>query len=499
MGVDIGTFETKGLLLDGEFNIVTVATAQHGMENPQPNHYEHDADEVWWKDFCTVSRALLAQSGIDAAQVVCVAASALGCDCLPVDEDCNPLRKAILYGIDARAQAEIDFLNKHYGPQGVQERFGRPMCSDDVAAKILWIKNNEPDVYAKTHKFLTGSSFLAAKLTGAFVVDQFLAKAAFRPCYREDGSIDEAECALFCKPEQLAECKNVTDIAGTVTAKAAAETSLKEGTPVITGTGDSTAEAISTGVVGAGDLMVQFGSSLFFYYCADRPVEDHRLHAGNFTIPGMYSFSAGTNAAGTLTRWFRDNLFFDCLQAEHAGGPNAFEAMLEGLDEIPPGSEKLVMLPYLAGERTPINDPLAKGMLFGLNLGHTRKHLYRAALESVAYSIGQHVDIIRELGLPIRNIMAVGGGAKNPLWMQIVADVIGQELQICEVTIGASYGDALMAAIGAGYLSGFEALHDVIRVDRVIRPDAARHAQYQPFRELFDRLYENNKDLMHAL
>ena len=439
MGIDIGSSETKGILMDESWKPIHTCTAQHVMENPAPHYFEHDAEGVWWHDFCAVSQALLAETGISPAEIAGVGASVLGCDCLPVDEHCRPLRKAILYGIDARCQGEIEWLTEHFGEDGVIERFGHPVCSDDVAAKILWVKNHEPEVYAKTYKFLTGSSFITAKLTGNYVIDQFLAKAAFRPLYREDGSINEAECGLFCRPDQLCEPRVVTDLAGHVTAEAAKETGLLPGTPVIVSSGDSTSEAVSVGIVQPGEVMFQFGSSLFFYYCADHAVTDPRVHGGNYTVPGTYSVSGGTNAAGTLTRWVRDT-FFDLVEQEKAGGPNAFAAMT---DYLPESSEGLICLPYLAGERMPINDPNAKGVLFGLTLNHDRGHIYRAALE------------------------------------------------------GASYGDALMAAIGTHAISHFDDLKSLIRTDRIYQPNPARQAECRKILELYTALYPATRELMH--
>lgn len=496
MGIDIGSFETKGILMNEAFEVTAASTAAHTMDNPAPNCFEHDAEGVWWHDFCTVSRALLEESGVSAAEIAGVGASVLGCDCLPVDSACRPLRKAILYGIDARSRGEMEWLTEYYGEEGVLKRFGHPICSDDVAAKILWIKNHEPEVYRRTHKFLTGSSYITAKLTGNYVVDQFLAKAAFRPLYRADGTVDEAECGLYCRPEQLCECRVVTELAGTVTSEAAAQTGLLAGTPVIVGTGDSTSEAVSVGIVEPGDVMFQFGSSLFFYYCSDREVTDPRVHGGNYTVPGTYSVSGGTNAAGTLTRWVRDNFFADLVAEQERGGREAYSAMM---DYLPESSGGLVCLPYLAGERMPINDPDAKGVLFGLTLEHDRGHIYRAALEGVACSLSQNVRLMEEVGLPVSGITAVGGGTKNPAWMQIVADVSGKDVIVPEVTVGASYGDALMAALGTGALHSFAELKSVIRPGRVYRPDAGRHRAYSTLREVYDALYPATRELMHRL
>lgn len=496
LGIDIGSFETKGVLVDDSFQVVRTCAVKHIMENPAPNYFEHDAEKVWWHDFCTVSKQLIREHGIQAEEIAGVGASVLGCDCLPVDENCKPLRKAILYGIDARSQKEAEWLTQHYGPEGVLARFGHPICSDDVAAKILWIKNHEPEVYEKTFKFLTGSSYITAKLTGNFVIDQFLAKAAFRPLYREDGTINKTECTLFCRPDQLCQCRVVTEIAGTVTEQAAAETGLKAGTPVITGTGDSTSEAVSVGIVEPGELMFQFGSSLFFYYCASHEVKDPRVHGGNYTVPGTFSVSSGTNAAGTLTRWVRDTLFGDLVKEQELGGRDAYEAMM---DYLPDSSKGLVCLPYLAGERMPINDPNAKGVLFGLTLEHDRGHIYRAALEAVACSLTQNVRLLEDVGLPVSQVIAVGGGTKNSAWMQIVADVLGKPVVIPAVTVGASYGDALMAALGTGTLADFTQLKSMVRTERTYHPNPERHQAYQTLREVYDALYSATRELMYRL
>ena len=310
LGIDIGTFESRGILIDESFRVAADASVPHGMDNPQPGWFEQDAEAVWWGDLCKLCRTLIKQSGIRPEQIACVGTSALGTDCLPVDEQCRPLRPAILYGIDARASEEAAWLTEHYGQARVQELFGHPICSGDTATKILWLRRHEPEIYAKTAYFLTSSSFLTARLTGKYVIDQSLAKGSFRPLYQADGSVNEAECGLYCRPNQLAACAWSTDIVGTVTLEAAAQTGLAAGTPVITGTGDSTAEAISVGLVEPGMAFFQYGSSMFYYYCTDHFVGSYVSPQGNgalkggkaFTVPGTYCLGDGTNAAGTLTR-----------------------------------------------------------------------------------------------------------------------------------------------------------------------------------------------------
>jgi xylulokinase len=499
VGIDTGTYESKGVIMDDNAQVIASHAEKHGMENPKPNYFEHDAEQVWWHDFCLISRRLLEKTGIDPKKIIAVGASALGADCLPVDENCKPLRKAILYGIDARATGEMEWLTKHWGEEQILKWYGRPLCSSDVMPKILWIKNHEPDVYKRAYKFLTGSSYITAKLTGEYTVDRFLGLASFNPLYKSDGSPNPETCAPICRPDQLAKVMSTVDIAGKVTSQAAQETGLAEGTPVIVGTDDSGAESISTGVLQTGDMMLQIGSSIYMILCTDRLVNDNRIWREEFIIPGTFDISAGTNTAGTLTRWIRDTLYQDVLTAEESGGKNAYDIMMDGVDKIDPGSGGLITLPYFAGERTPINDPAAKGLIIGLTLTHTRQHLYRSALEGIAYSINQHFAIFDEHKVPINKILAVGGGTKNPFWLQIIADITGKTIQTAGVTIGASYGDALMAAMGIHYFNSFSDLAKIIKAGDVYKPDMKKHDQYKKYQSLFDELYLANKDLMRRL
>ena len=501
MGIDTGTNSSKGVLIDDEGKIIAEHQTEHAMTNPAPGYYEHDAEKDWWGDFCIISNELIKKSGVNKEDIKAIGTSALGADCLPVDENCKPLRKAILYGIDARATDEMEELTKMYGPEQIKKWYGRPLCSSDVMPKILWIKNKEPEVYAKAHKFITASTYLTAKLTGNYVVDKFLGLASFNPLYNSDWTPNEEYCKPICRPDQLAEIHDATDVVGYITAKASEETGLKEGTPVLTGTDDSGAEAISVGVVSPGKMMVQMGSSIYMILGTKELIDDDRLWREEFIVPGLCDISAGTNAAGSLTKWYRDALFTDAVEKQKAGGPNAYTSMMEGVDKIPAGSEGLVTLPYWAGERTPINDPQAKGILFGLTLSHTRAHMYRSALEGVAFSINQQLLLMKAHNVAIDQIFVTGGGAQNDLWMQIVADVTGQEISLPAITVGASFGDALMAASAVKY-PGFEtydSLLKYIKPSKVYKPNMANHEVYKKYQEVYNDLYESTKELMHKV
>lgn len=500
LGIDVGTFESKGVIIDSNCRVVAYHYEKHGMENPMPNHFEHDAEVVWWGDFCKISNALLEKSGIKSNLIAAVGASALGADLLAVDEHCNPLRKAILYGIDARATKEIDYLNNYFGLDRVLEFNGRPLCSNDIPPKMLWLKNNEPETHKNAYKLITGSTYLTAKLTGRYVIDRFLGLGSFSPLYHPYTlQPDRQYVDMFCRPDQLAEVADTVDIAGVVTAEAASQTGLMEGTPVIVGGDDSAAEAISTGVIEEGDLMLQFGSSLYLIGITNKVIHDKRVWSSGFIIPNKFAVQGGTNAAGTLTRWYRDNIFFDALEKEEKDGINAYQIMMDEIDSIPIGSGGLITLPYIAGERTPINDPNAKGIICGLSIHHNRKHMYRSALESVGYSVAQHLDIFRENGVDIKSIYAVGGGTNNQKWLQIIADICGSKIQTGDVTIGAAFGDAMMAAIGTGFISGFSQLRNFIKPNAVFFPNQRHYEEYKKYKEIYANLYQATKEIVHRL
>ena len=498
MGIDVGTYETKGMLVDETGRILLTASEAHTMEIPRPGYAEHDAEGTWWHDFCAVSRRLLKDSGVDPKAIAGVGASAIGPCCLPLDEAGRPLRKAILYGVDVRAEKQIEALKRELGEDYILARYGNPITSQSVGPKILWIRENEPEIYEKAAKFVTASTYLVAKLTGRYCVDHYTA-AYFTPMYSlEAQDWDEENLGRFCRRDQLAECMWTDEIAGGVTKAAALETGLAEGTPVIVGTADAAADAVGAGVFHPGDVLVMFGSSVYMIHVVPKLTVDKRYWAGPYLFRDTYMVASGMSTAGMLTRWFRDELAADLLAAEKAGGPNAYDALMEAMEGIAPGSDGLVVLPYFSGERTPINDPKARGVFMGLTLAHRRGHLYQACLEGVAYGIGQHFRGYREIGMQTNRLIAVGGGTKTPKWMQIVSDVTGKSLFLGSV-FGASFGDALLAAKATGCIRDLEQLEKYISYRGTVQPDAARHRQYQPYLDRYIRLYEATKDIMHEL
>lgn len=498
MGIDIGTFESKGLLMNENGEIVIVQSSPHIMQTPHPGYAEHDAEETWWYDFCKLSNGLIAESGIDPNDIKGVGCSAIGPCCLPVDKDCRPLRKAILYGVDVRAKKQIEDLNREMGEDYVLQKYGNPITSQSIGPKILWIKENEPEVYEKADKFITASTYLVAKLTGEYVIDNYTA-AYFTPMYDLDNcDWDYENLDRFCRPDQLAKCMWTDEIAGVVTAKAAAETGLAEGTPVTAGTADASADAVGVGVFHPGDLLAMFGSSLYMIHVVPKLTTDKRYWAGPYLFKGTYMVASGMSTTGTLTRWFRDELAPDFVRKQEEEGINAYTLLKDSIEDINPGSDGLIVLPYLSGERTPINDPAAKGMIFGLTLQHTRAHLYQACLESIAYGIEQHLRGYAEIGMQTNRIIAVGGGTKAPKWMQIVSDVTGQKLMLGGV-YGAAFGDAMLAALGTGTFASVDEMERVVKFNGDISPDKEKKKFYASYVDKYIALYERTKDIMHSM
>ena len=288
LGIDIGTFESKGVLVDAGGAIVAQAAHPHEMIVPQPGWAEHRADEDWWGDFVRLSRALLAESGIDPAAIKAVACSAIGPCMLPVDGSGKPQMNGVLYGVDTRAQAEIDQLNQEIGEDVILAACGNALTSQSVGPKILWWKNTNPEAFARTAKILTSTSYITYRLTGRYVIDHYTA-ANFSPLYDVGAQSWTTELTGgIVGLELLPELMWSTEIAGGITAEAAAETGLAEGTPVTCGTIDAAAEAVSVGVRHGGDMMMMYGSTIFIIQVTDTPVRDPRLWYAPWLTTGSH-------------------------------------------------------------------------------------------------------------------------------------------------------------------------------------------------------------------
>ncbi len=490
LGIDIGTFESKGVIADAEGRIVATAARPHRMLVPRPGWAEHVPDQDWWGDFAFLSRKLLADSRLPASDIAAVAVSAIGPCMLPVDASGRPLMNGVLYGVDTRAAAQIAALNARIGEDRILACCGNALTSQAVGPKILWLKETHPDLYAKMAKVLTSTTYVVGKLTGEWVIDHYTA-ASFAPLYDVAALGWTAELAPDILPlDRLPRLMWSTDIAGHVTALAAAETGLAEGTPVTCGTIDAAAEAVSVGTLAPGDCMVMYGSTIFVIQVTSDPVRDPRLWYAPWLFPGLHAAMAGLATSGTLTHWLRDQFARELPREE------AFSTLTREAAATPKGARGLLCLPYFSGERTPIHDPLAKGAFFGLNLTHGRGEMFRAALEGIAAGTAHVFETFAEAGARPARLLAVGGGTQNPVWMQATSDLSGLGQVVCGKTIGASYGDAFLAAVAVG-----KAMPDEIAtwnpVARTVTPvpEPAYVRQYP----LWKRLYAQTRDIAHAL
>ena len=498
LGFDAGTYESKGTLCDIRGNVVATDFAPHLLKVPKPGYAEHDPLGDWWADFKKIVKELLEKSGVKAEEIAGIGISTVMAGITPVDENCNPLRNAILYGIDSRAQKQAEDLKREIGEDVMMEKCGAIVDNESFGPKIRWIHDNEPDIFARAKHFTIASGFLTAKLTGEYYVDKYSASAAL-PMYDTRNYCWRKELTPYvCREDQLPKVAKTTDVIGYVTKAAAQETGLAEGTPVIAGTTDAGAEAVSVGVVEPGDMMLMYGSTMFIVYLTENVCENVGLSATPYTIDGNYALIAGMATTGSLTRWIRDQFGRDLMEKEAAGGESAYAALAREASAIPAGSDGLIVLPYFLGERMPLKDPNAKGVIFGLNLRHTRGHIMKAAYEGMGYGLDQNLSMLRNAGLKLDNVTSVGGGTKAPEWLQTISDVCGIRQTVPEVTIGASYGDAMLAGIGIGAMTTAD-IKNAVKARYVTEPDMAKHAQYEPLKKHFAELYKRNVDIMHAL
>jgi xylulokinase len=492
LGIDIGTYESKGVIVDSDGRVLASAARTHALIVPRAGWAEHRADEDWWGDFVRLCRKLLADSRLGASDVKAVGASAIGPCMLPVDTDGAPLMNAVLYGVDTRAAREIEDLTASIGGDRILSHSGNALTSQAVGPKILWLKRNRPDIYAKARMFLNATSFLVHRLTGRFVTDHYSASSV-APLYDiEHGTWSDTLTQDITDLERLPEIAWTTQIAGAVTRRAAEETGLVFGTPVIVGTIDAAAEAISVGVLDAGEMMLMYGSTIFTIRVGSERIRDPRLWHAPWLFADQHASMAGLATSGTLTHWFADQLGRD-LNSEAAMAALAAEAQAS-----PPGANGLVFLPYFSGERTPIHDPNAKGAIVGLTLAHTRADIYRAALEGIAFATNAIFDTYAEAGAPPSRIVAVGGGLRNRIWTQATSDVSGLRQDVREISIGASYGDAFLARLALGDVSK-SAIEQWNPAAFTIEADPRSARLYKRRYATFRKLYPRIRDLMAEL
>lgn len=478
LGVDIGTSSSKGVLVGRSGRILGAAVREHTVDRPGPGRFEMDA-RVWWDEFASITEELTTGRGV---RVDAVGVSGMGPCVLVTDASGTPIRPAILYGVDTRATAQIRRMTERLGAEEILRRGGSPLTSQSVGPKLAWIAEHEPESLSGRHRLFMPASYLVHRLTGAYVLDRHSASQS-SPLFDRRALEWNREWAARIAPWlELPELLWSGAIAGRTRRPIGG---VAEGTPVIAGTIDAWSEAASVGADRPGDLMLMYGTTMFLVATTREPLADPRLWGTAGTSAGAHSLAGGLATSGAVTAWLR-GLF---------GAPD-FAELIEEADRSGPGARGVLFLPYLAGERTPVFDPLARGTVTGLTLAHGRGDLYRAALEGTAFAVRHNIEVMREAGVAIERAVAVGGGTRGGLWTRVVSDVTGLEQQIPSVTVGASLGAAYLAARGVGEEVDIGRWNPITAT---VGPDPAVREFYDERYRLYRRAYPALAPVMHGL
>ena len=482
LGVDIGTSGTSGVIARPDGEVIATAEKDHNVSLPRPGWVEHDAEEDWWNGFADVCSELLEQAD---GEVAAVSISGIGPCLLAADGNGRPLRPGILYGVDTRATREVEELTERYGTEKIMEVGGNPLTSQSVGPKILWLRRNEPEVWRETRQMLMAHTYIIHRLTGEYVLDHPSASMCdpiydVENCRWVEGWAEEIAPGL-----ELPDLRWPSEVAGVVTRDAAEKTGLPAGIPVITGSTDAFSEAVSVGVRDPGDLMLMYGTTMATLEISEEPLATRSLWSTAGLFEDIYGLFAAMFTSGALTNWVR----------KICGG-KSFGELTENTRQVAQGSDGLLVLPYFAGERTPVSDPKARGVICGLTLSHGQGHLYRAMLEATAFGVRHLFEAMDEAGGKKKRLVAVGGGTKGGLWTQIVSNTIGEPQELPEQTIGASYGDALLAGIATDLV---EADADWSRIVETVEPDPSEQEIYDELYTVYRELYSATRDQAHTL
>jgi len=485
LGLDIGTSSTKALLARFDGTVIAEVSRKHDVDRPEQGLVEMDAD-VWWDEFTALTRELLER--VPDADVAAVGVSGIGPCVLLTDDAGEPLRPAILYGVDTRTADMLEDVTAELGGEGaIRERCGSALSTQAAGVKLAWVARHEPEVWSKAARFTMPSSRVVERLTGEYVLDHHSASQT-TPLYdvHENAWIPEW-CERLAPGLEMPRLLWSGDRAGVVTDEAAAATGLPAGIPVTAGTIDAWAEGVSVGESVPGRMFLQYGTTMFMIVPTAQPIPVPGMWTTVGTHPGQPSVSGGMATSGAITDWLRrlvDGEWSTMLE----------EARCSGI-----GANGLLMLPYFAGERTPIADPDARGVIAGLTVRHTRGDLYRATLEATAYAVRHNIEVLREAGVEVRELVGAGGGLLRRLWPTIVSDVTGLPQTVPSVTIGACYGSAFLAAgLVAGPGDGVDLTAWNPPAAR-IEPDPAATAAYEPGYRDYRDLYEATKAVVHRL
>jgi xylulokinase len=491
LGIDVSTTGVKALLVDGEGHVTGTATTPLTLSTPRPLWSEQDPAE-WWSATVDSTRQLLRETGVPGEAIAALGLTGQMHGLTLLDGRGQVLRPAILWN-DQRTGPQCDEIRARLGKSRLIELTGNDALTGFTAPKILWVRQHEPEVFGQVRQILLPKDYVRFRLSGAYATDRAGAAGTLLLDVKARDWSPEVLDALDIPAGWLPPTHEGPEITGSVSATAAAATGLRAGTPVVGGGGDQAAQAVGVGAVQPGIVALTLGTSGVVFAATPEPFfePEGRLHAFCHAVPDRWHLmGVMLSAAGSL-RWYRDTL---------APGVD-YEALLAPAAQVPPGSEGLLFLPYLTGERTPHADPLARGAFVGLTVRHRQAHLTRAVLEGVAFGLRDSLALIRSAGLQqIDQVRVSGGGAQSPLWRQILADVLGVELVTVNTSEGAAYGAALLAGVGAGLWPDVDtACQATIRQTGTTDPDQAAMASYDQAYGLYRQLYPALRPAFHRL
>lgn len=490
MGLDISTTAAKALIIDEGGNVIAAASSPHPISQPQPLWSEQNPSD-WWAGMAASIRHALAHASLRGEDIRAIGLTGQMHGSVLLDADGETLRPAILWN-DQRTQAQCDDMTAAIGRQRLIELTGNPALTGFTAPKILWVRDNEPQVYAKVKQVLLPKDYIRYKLTDTYATDLAGAAGTSLLNVAERAWSPEVLAALDIPAEWMPPVHEGTQVTAAISRAGAAATGLQVGTPVVGGGGDQAAGAIGMGCVTADAIGVTVGTSgvVFAPLEAYAYEPDGRLHVFCHAVPKTWHFmGVMLSAAGSL-QWYRDSL---------AAGLD-FDRLLEEAASVPAGSEGLFFLPYLSGERTPHPDPLARAAFIGMTSRHSRGHLTRAVLEGVAFGLKDSFTLIAGAGLPDRfEVRISGGGAKSAVWQQIIADALGAPLVNVNTTEGGAFGAAILASVAAGMFDDVSAACEVmVQTGAEVEPGKNQAAYAERYR-IYQSLYPTLKDTFAQL
>ncbi|MFA6239440.1 MAG: FGGY-family carbohydrate kinase [Candidatus Hydrogenedentales bacterium] len=503
VGCDVGTGGTKAVVMDVEGNVLgthfieyPLITAKEPWEKYPGAKAEHDP-EWYWNAVADTIAVSIKQSKVNPKDIKGVSISALSPSCICVDKDLRPLANGHIW-MDRRATAECNWLKQHVGEERVFKLSANPIDPYYATAKLMWEKANRPDLYKKTYKLQTAADYPCMKLTDKAVTDYSNASLigiAFDIVNRKWDTALLEEIGL--DPDKLPEPYPCDEVIGEVTREAAERTGLAAGTPVVAGTVDCNAAWVAGGAVAPGSTQLVMGTAGVLGVVHETPTFTKDMITIVHTAKSrtQYTTLAALVSCGALIRYFRDNFAQLEMAAEKMTGRDAYVMLNDEARNVPPGSNGLIVLPYFMGERTPIWDTHARGVIFGLSLDHGRGHLIRALMEGAGYGLRHNFDLMRASGVKMNLPMILSeGGAHSPMWRQIIADVLNVECAFAQSSKGAPVGNAVTAGVGVGIYKDYDVVKDWVRLGEHSKPDPETHAKYSKLYAVYRDLYPLLKD-----